>query len=148
MASMEPRTAAVLGVGRVLDLALEEVDLSVAQYRILGYCSVEPATPGVIAQWLAVPKQNLTRQIESLVGLGYLARRPDPEDGRRVRLELTRQGRTVLRQGERALDRYLDAVLEPAEATVVNRGLETLDAALTRGWARARSDRRSARATG
>lgn len=139
-----PRTAAVVALSRVVELAVDEVDLSVAQYRILGYCARGPTTPGDVARWLSVRKQNITRQIESLVGAGYLVRDVDVDDRRRVVLHLTRSGRAILRAGDRAIDRSIEGVLAllPAkDSAAADRGLEALDTALREGWARARADR-------
>jgi len=60
---------------------------------------------------LGVTKQAVSLVIDTLVNRGYLDRRPDPHDRRRVELELTSRGRVVLDaafRGVEAVDRQLE----------------------------------------
>jgi DNA-binding MarR family transcriptional regulator len=61
---------------------------------------------------LGVTKQAVNQVIEVLVNRGYLERRPDRDDRRRVALELTEQGNEVVdavQRGVEAVDRQLEA---------------------------------------
>jgi DNA-binding MarR family transcriptional regulator len=56
-----------------------------------------PATPKALADAESAAPQTLTRVIASLEEQGLVTRRPDPHDGRGVILQVTPEGRTVLR---------------------------------------------------
>jgi DNA-binding MarR family transcriptional regulator len=49
-----------------------------------------------------VRPQSMAQTVSELEAQGFVARRPDPHDGRRTMIELTEQGRAVL-QADRAL---------------------------------------------
>jgi DNA-binding MarR family transcriptional regulator len=55
--------------------------------------SAGPATAAQLAEYLGITKQAASELVAHLVDGGYLRRRPDPSDGRRVLLELTDRGR-------------------------------------------------------
>lgn len=48
----------------------------------------------------SVTKQAAAKTIATLEARGFVAREPDPTDGRRVRLRVTERGLTMLREGE------------------------------------------------
>jgi DNA-binding MarR family transcriptional regulator len=56
-----------------------------------------PATPRALADAESAAPQTLTRVFASLEEQGLVSRRPDPQDGRGVILELTPAGRSTLR---------------------------------------------------
>jgi DNA-binding MarR family transcriptional regulator len=129
---------AMLGLARLAEYALDEVGLTVAQFRLLGFCSIEPTTPSEVAKWLSIRKQSVTRQLEWLVEAGLLERRADPGDRRRAVHRVTRKGRRVLDRGELLVDRYLALVLtmlDEPERELVQDGLHTAGVALQRAWA-------------
>jgi DNA-binding MarR family transcriptional regulator len=49
---------------------------------------------------MAVTKQSAAKTIAVLEERGYVAREPDPSDRRRMRLQVTERGLTMLREGE------------------------------------------------
>jgi DNA-binding MarR family transcriptional regulator len=49
---------------------------------------------------MSVSKQAAAKTIATLAERGYVAREPDPADGRRTRLHVTDHGRSLLREGE------------------------------------------------
>ena len=53
---------------------------------------------------LSVSKQAAAKTIAVLEERGYVAREPDPADGRRKRLQLTPRGTGLLREGEAVFD--------------------------------------------
>jgi DNA-binding MarR family transcriptional regulator len=72
------------------------------------------ATSGGLTQDLAadlgITKQAVSQLVDVLVGRGYLERQPDPDDRRRVALELTERGQQVLdvsMHGVEAVERRL-----------------------------------------
>jgi DNA-binding MarR family transcriptional regulator len=78
---------------------------------------------------LGVTKQAVSQVIDLLVNRGYLEREPDPDDRRRVRLELTDRGEdavaAVLR-GVEAVDRQLEEVVSPEEVSALRSVLSAL----------------------
>jgi DNA-binding MarR family transcriptional regulator/catechol 2,3-dioxygenase-like lactoylglutathione lyase family enzyme len=67
---------------------------------------------------LGVTKQAVSLVIDTLVDRGYLDRRPDPDDRRRVILELTDRGQEAVdavRQGVEAIDRQLQERVSPEQ---------------------------------
>jgi DNA-binding MarR family transcriptional regulator len=75
-----------------------------------------PARPADLAARAGVSRATITRLLDGLVGAGLAVRRPDPEDGRARRVELSAAGRRMVRelapaQARRlgALTRYLTA---------------------------------------
>ena len=78
---------------------------------------------------LGVTKQAVSQVIDLLVNRGYLEREPDPDDRRRVRLELTDRGEdavvAVLR-GVEAVDRQLEEVVSPEQVSALRSVLSAL----------------------
>lgn len=68
-------------------------DVRPAHGFAFGMLSSGPATTVQLAQYLGITKQAAGELVAHLVDGGYLRRRPDPSDGRRVLLELTDRGR-------------------------------------------------------
>jgi len=61
------------------------------------------ARPGELADQLGISKQSCNQTINQIEQAGYLARTPDPQDGRARVVVLTGQGRELLRQGSELL---------------------------------------------
>jgi DNA-binding MarR family transcriptional regulator len=128
---------AILGLARLTEHALDEVGLTLPQYRLLGFCAIGPRTPSDVATWLAVRKQSVTRQLDALVQAGFLERTADPTDRRRVLHGATPAGWAVLDRGQAALDDYLRLVLatvDPTDRDLVHAGLEAAGRALNEAW--------------
>ena len=86
-----------------------QLRLSFEPYMVL--VTEQGARPGELAQWLAISKQACNQTINQIEQAGYLARTPDPQDGRARVVVLTNKGRELLRQGAE-LQRIIDAELE------------------------------------
>jgi DNA-binding MarR family transcriptional regulator len=56
--------------------------------------------------------QSMTTTVTSLLGLGLVQRRPDPADGRRLRLALTTEGRRRVEEGRQARGGWLAGQLQ------------------------------------
>jgi DNA-binding MarR family transcriptional regulator len=54
-----------------------------------------------------VRPQSMAQTVADLEAAGLIARRPDPDDGRRALVELTNQGRTILDADRRRRDGWL-----------------------------------------
>jgi DNA-binding MarR family transcriptional regulator len=77
---------------------------------VLGGMANRGGTAGDLVRALRVSKQAAGQLIDSLVLRGYLERRPDPDDRRRMLLELTERGRAAaeeVRAGVEAVDEDL-----------------------------------------
>jgi DNA-binding MarR family transcriptional regulator len=67
---------------------------------------------------LGVTKQAVSQAIDKLVNRGYLNRRPDPGDRRRIALELTERGQQAVEaaaRGMEAVDRQLEERVSPEQ---------------------------------
>lgn len=83
-------------LGRQVELAAVSVDLTVAQYRVLGILSGQTAAASVLADKLAVSRPSVTGVVDGLVARGLVTRAHDPVDRRRISVDLTEQGRALL----------------------------------------------------
>ena len=86
----------------------------------------------VMGQLAATEKMqppSMTRIVNGLEQRGYVARRPDPRDGRQCLVTLTRAGRDVILANRRRRDEWLTvrvAELDPAEREVLRQAVEIL----------------------
>jgi len=87
-----------------------------------------------VAKALRVTRPTATRLVDGLVQRGWIERRPDSEDRRRIHLYITPEGRAVQRRVEdfihRAVSRRL-AQLSPEDVAALHRGLQALEATLS-----------------
>lgn len=86
----------VVRLAKVVELTLDEVDLTPNQYRALTL--VDEGAPGLreFAFRLAMKPPNATTLIDGLVRRGLVSRQRDRADGRRIALRLTSAGRELL----------------------------------------------------
>jgi MarR family transcriptional regulator, lower aerobic nicotinate degradation pathway regulator len=74
-------------------------DLSVVQIRLLGILrDREPGTL-LLSRLLELDKSSVTGLVDRAEKRGLVERVPDPDDGRAVRIKLTRAGRTLVNKG-------------------------------------------------
>jgi DNA-binding MarR family transcriptional regulator len=81
---------------------------------------VGSATPGQLATELGLTTGSVTAMLDRLARLGYLTRRPDPGDRRKVTVVPTPEAQRragalygpLAEQGDRELSRYTQAELE------------------------------------
>ncbi|MFJ2705687.1 MarR family winged helix-turn-helix transcriptional regulator [Streptomyces sp. NPDC087428] len=106
-ASREVRTVIGRLRRRILNAA-EAEDITFGQESVLTRLS---GTPGVTASQLAsaegVRHQSMTATVASLTALGLVERRPDPDDGRRLLIALTAEGRQRVAEGRQARQEWL-----------------------------------------
>lgn len=103
--------------------------------------------PAMSAQ-LGISKQAVSQLVETLVGRGYLLRSGDPEDGRRVALEVTERGREVVEAVVRScdsVDEELAAVVSASELLAFRKALAALSQIKTERVLRGASKRRPKR---
>ena len=86
-------------------------------------------TMGELAAEELMQPPSMTRIVNGLEQRGYVARRPDPRDGRQCLVTLTRAGREVILANRRRRDEWLTrriAQLDPAEREVLREALPIL----------------------
>lgn len=96
---------------------------------VLGGMADHRGSPGDLIRRLRVSKQAASQLIDTLVVRGYLERRVDPDDRRRLTIELTDRGRAAaaaVREGVEAVDAELAALVTPAELAGMRSGLMAL----------------------
>lgn len=110
--------------------------LRLTEWRVLRALALAPGpvTAGVLGDALGLDKMAASRAVRALETRGRLQRRPDPEDGRRIALAITDDGRALVARIEpsgREREAALLAALTDDERTA-------LDALMDRLVARAR----------
>jgi DNA-binding MarR family transcriptional regulator len=99
------RTAA--WIAKQVELGLEEVGLSLPQYRILCLLDAGPEISSALADRLAVRPPSVTAVVDGLVGRDLVERRHREDDRRRVSHVLTASGRYLLASADEAVERRL-----------------------------------------
>lgn len=67
--------------------------LTVPQFRVLGFVSLQSCTNKQLADWQGVSLPAMSRMVDCLVKRELLARSADTVDRRQVKLQLTKKGR-------------------------------------------------------
>ena len=140
----EPSTAGLGRVAarlaRVTERSLVELGLSLPQYRVLSLLDEGSAAAAALADHLAVSRPHVTAVVDGLVERGWVERRPDPDDRRRVSHVLTDGGRAALAAADGAVEARLLGMLDQLPPGLSQRAASGL--AL---WARALDAAREAR---
>jgi DNA-binding MarR family transcriptional regulator len=94
----------------VLRRVAASLDLSVVQMRLLGI--LRDREPGilVLARHLELDKSSVTGLVDRAEARGLVERVADPDDGRAVRVRLTRKGRSLAARGAAEIGDELAAV--------------------------------------
>jgi DNA-binding MarR family transcriptional regulator len=115
---------AELAVRGCVEVALSEVDLTPNQFFILVLVKYGAATSSAeLARAMGVLPQSMTELIAPLEQRGAIARRPDPENNRILRIVLTAAGERLFARGARVgerLDRELFESFEESERERLN----------------------------
>lgn len=122
-------------LARQVERTVAALDLTLPQYRILGFLSEGEAASSRLAERMAVSPPSITAVVDGLVAKGLVERRADPNDRRRLPLALTPQGTTLLAEADVAVRDHLELIvggLDPAGAAVARDGLEEWKDALDR----------------
>jgi DNA-binding MarR family transcriptional regulator len=96
---------------------------------VLGGMVNHGGSAGGLVRELGVSKQAASQLIDTLVVRGYLERRDDPEDRRRVKILPTERGRAAaaaIRAGVQSVDAELATLISPAELAGLRAGLTAL----------------------
>jgi len=107
-------------LGQLVRRLRSEYAFSIAQATVLGRLDREgPQTTSALAAAERVRPQSMAQTLAELAADGLIARRPDPNDGRRVLIELTASGRDRLAEERRRREGWLAETiaveLTPAE---------------------------------
>lgn len=121
-------------LARQIEVALIDVELSLAQYRLLLFLDGGSARASALADHLAVSRPSVTAVVDGLVARGLVERRHEEADRRRVGHTITEDGLRVLRAADDAVASRLEEILSSASDPAVARsalgGLEAWRAAL------------------
>jgi len=96
-------TRAAARLSKVVEVALDEVDLSLPQFRLMVLLADGSAVATALAQRLTVSRPSITALADGLVQRGFVERVPDPRDRRCVTHSLTPTGRDALKRGDAAI---------------------------------------------
>jgi len=110
---------------------VEKFGLSVSQWKvlpILGYHG--PMSAKEAGERTSLEPEKVTRAVDQLVARGFVSRRSDPKDRRRVILSLAPKGRAVFQESEQLRGMieasFLNA-LQPKERVLFHRLLDKLE---------------------
>jgi DNA-binding MarR family transcriptional regulator len=85
---------------RSADVALEKHGLTLGQFDILAtlrrHGKKGGLTPTQLLESVVLSSGGMTARLDALADAGYVARKPSPEDRRRVVIELTTKGRRLI----------------------------------------------------
>lgn len=123
---------AVMVLGRRLRQQASDGDLSATEMSVLGrVLRGEAVTPGQLARAEHVQPPSMTKSLERLTERGFLARRPNPEDGRQQLLSITEVGREFIERTREERNRWLAehlANLDEQQRTALQAALPALEA--------------------
>jgi DNA-binding MarR family transcriptional regulator len=129
--------ASIVGLNLVVTGVLETVaarhDLAFADYLVLGVVRRSPggrSSPSAITATLGRTSGGTSLTLDRLAGSGLLRRTPDPSDGRRVVVELTRRGEALARAVNDDLHRWERSLAPPSGSTDTVSLLDELAAAV------------------
>lgn len=126
-----PAVIALAGFARVVERALGDCGLSMSQYRLLALLSHGSEVASRAAEALLSSRPAVTSLVDGLVAKGYVDRRPDASDRRKIALLLTDAGAAALEAAHGAADAAVQALL----ATASPEDVETAAAGM-QAWAR------------
>jgi long-chain acyl-CoA synthetase len=127
---------AVTWLARQVEVVLSELDLSLAQYRLLALLEERPEVASALADKLTVSRPSVTTVVDGLVARGLVERDHDTNDRRRVNHALTEDGRKLLHHADEIVESGLEGVLshlDPSGARDIAAGLGSLGKSVT-GW--------------
>jgi long-chain acyl-CoA synthetase len=108
-----------MGLGRVaarlakqVERALTDVNLSLAQYRVLANLSEGPSAASELAERLIVSRPSVTAIADGLVERGLVERQTRPNDRRAVIHVLTDLGTKIVRTADDAIEARLARVAD------------------------------------
>ena len=117
-------------IGRLIRRLRAENHLPLTQAAVLGRLDREgPQCIGELAASESVRPQSMSQTLAELEADELISRSPDTADGRRTRIELTRQGRAILREDRANRESWLARAIADftsAERETLNQAVELL----------------------
>lgn len=114
-------------VARVAANAVAELDLTLAQYRVLVFVEDTERSATEVARLLSVSPSTLTSVVDGLCARGLVERRGDPADGRRVLLSITDDGRRRVTAADEVVAEKLSSLLARLGSERSDTALDGLD---------------------
>lgn len=108
---IDEATRAAARLSKLIENALDEVGLSLPQYRLMVLLADGSAVATALARRLTVTRPSITALADGLVERGFVTRVPDARDRRCVTHSLTAAGHTALGQGDHVIRHHLETVL-------------------------------------
>lgn len=132
-------------LARQVEVALQPLEVTLAQYRVLCALALGAEASSSLAQKLAVKAPSVTTVVDGLVAAGLVDRRHDSgPDRRRVSLSLTEAGIELASKASEVVGRRLiDLVDELGDPELSTKALEGIEL-----WGRALELGRGKRGTG
>lgn len=94
---------------RYLEKTAKSNDLTLKQYYILRQLiRKEYLNPSEIADLLFCDRPTATVIIDNLKKYGYITKEKDIQDGKRIQVKITEQGREQVKKAQEAFDQYTD----------------------------------------
>jgi long-chain acyl-CoA synthetase len=125
---------ALARLARHVETALDPLDLSLPQYRVLSLLGDGSSASSALAHRLAVSPPSVTAVVDGLVARALVTREADAGDRRRLTLQLTPDGRKLLRAAEGAVDARLGEIAgyleDPSSAAAAIEALQQWNHAL------------------
>ena len=91
---------------------LEQHGIDVRLYIIIREIDAGSVHPGAISKLTRLPNSVITRHLDQIVAKGLLERSLDPDDSRKIKLTLTKEGQRVAREAHRTICNIVGARLE------------------------------------
>ncbi len=102
-----------LVLGQLVRRLRAEYSFPVAQASVLSRLDREGTqTASALATVEHVRPQSMAQTLTELEAAGLITRRPDPDDGRRIQIELTEEGRERVLEGRGRREDWLVAAIE------------------------------------
>jgi len=111
-------------------------DVTDSQLTVLLHLNrIGTSTPGQLAEFERVSAPSMNRTVNALVATGCVRRVDDPEDGRRVFVELTKRGTELAITARKRRNAWLKAELRPLskkDRAALAHAIEIIDAMVQR----------------
>ena len=115
-AEVQAGAITVIGLGRIVEIAVSETGLTSSQYRALALVKTGIGSSGVLARFLDVRPPTVTTVMNGLVADGLVERIRDASDRRRVDYELTADGAATLEVANAAARQALTGIADHLDA--------------------------------
>jgi long-chain acyl-CoA synthetase len=114
-------------LAKVVERALSDLDLSLAQYRLLGNLGDGPSQASTLAERLIVSRPSITALADGLVERDLVTRKGAEGDRRRVMHGLTPAGQKILKAADAAIETRLETLAEEVSEPERNKAFKGLE---------------------